>query len=182
MMRIVAGTYRHREIDYPKNNSTRPTMDKVRESIFAMINPYIDGSMCLDLFSGTGAMGIEALSENARYCYFVDCNKYAIEVTNKNIDKVCEKSKSKVICMDYLKSLQYFSKLGIKYDIIFIDPPYGKIKIKDVIDNILKYDILNDNGVLVCEYEDEDLSDDYMGLSLIKDRRYGRVFIKIYKK
>lgn len=84
--------------------------------------------------------------------------------------------------MDYLKSLQYFSKLGIKYDIIFIDPPYGKIKIKDVIDNILKYDILNDNGVLVCEYEDEDLSDDYMGLSLIKDRRYGRVFIKIYKK
>ena len=80
------------------------------------------------------------------------------------------------------KSLQYFSKLGIKYDIIFIDPPYGKIKIKDVIDNILKYDILNDNGVLVCEYEDEDLSDDYMGLSLIKDRRYGRVFIKIYKK
>ena len=87
-----------------------------------------------------------------------------------------------LICMDYLKSLQYFSKLGIKYDIIFIDPPYGKIKIKDVIDNILKYDILNDNGVLVCEYEDEDLSDDYMGLSLIKDRRYGRVFIKIYKK
>ena len=84
--------------------------------------------------------------------------------------------------MDYLKSLQYFSKLGIKYDIIFIDPPYGKIKIKDVIDNILKYDILNDNGVLVCEYEDEDLSDDYMGLSLIKDRRYGRVFKKKKKK
>ena len=181
-MRVISGKHKRCELIGYNIDGVRPTMDKVRDSIFAMINPYIDGSMCLDLFSGTGAMGIEALSENARYCYFVDCNKYAIEVTNKNIDKVCEKSKSKVICMDYLKSLQYFSKLGIKYDIIFIDPPYGKIKIKDVIDNILKYDILNDNGVLVCEYEDEDLSDDYMGLSLIKDRRYGRVFIKIYKK
>lgn len=181
-MRVISGKHKRCELIGYNIDGVRPTMDKVRESIFAMIYPYVDGSLCIDLFSGTGAMGIEALSLNARYCYFIDSNKYAIEVTNKNINKVLESSKSKVICIDYLKSLQYFNKNGIKCDIIFIDPPYGKIKIKDVILNILKYDVLNDGGILVCEYEDEDLNDDYMGLSLIKDRKYGRVIIKIFKK
>ena len=77
--------------------------------------------------------------------------------------------------------IRKFSEKNIKFDIIFIDPPYGKIKIKSVIDKIIKYDILNKNGIIVCEYEDEILEENYDYLNLIKYRKYGRTYISIYK-
>lgn len=180
-MRVISGKYRRSELKGYNIDGIRPTMDKVKESIFAMINPYIDNSICLDLFAGTGSLGIEALSNGARHAYFVDSMKDAIDTIKYNIGKVKCESNSTIINSDYANSLRIFSEKDIKFDIIFVDPPYGKIKIKTVIDKILNYDILNDNGIIVCEYEDEVLEENYDSLSLIKYRKYGKTHVSIYK-
>lgn len=178
-MRVISGKYKRLQLTGFDTEGIRPTMDKVKESIFAMINEYIPDSVCLDLFAGTGSLGIEALSNGSKFVYFNDISKLSINVINKNLSKIND-TNYQVINSLYIDTLKKFSNNGTKFDIIFIDPPYGKIKIKDVIENILKYDILNENAILVCEYENEDI--DINDLKLIKERKYGRVLIKIYKK
>lgn len=179
-MRVISGKYRRTILNGYDIDGIRPTMDKVKESLFAMINDSIKDSVCLDLFSGTGSLGIEALSNNSKYVYFVDKMKSAVDITKSNLSKL-DCNNYEVINDNYTSVLKKFSNSGTKFDIIFIDPPYGKIKIKEVIDEILKYDILNSNALLVCEYENEVLEENYGNLELIKDRKYGKTLIKIYK-
>ena len=180
-MRVISGKYKRMELKGFNIDGIRPTMDKVKEAIFGMIQGYVDDSICLDLFAGTGSLGIEALSNGARYVYFNDEMKDAISVIKLNIEKTNDKN-STIIHSDYTSSIKKFSENGHKFDIIFIDPPYGKIKIKTVIDKIIKYDILNDGGIIVCEYEDETLDEEYDYLKLIKYRKYGKTYISIYKR
>ncbi len=179
-MRVISGKYRRTILNGYDIEGIRPTMDKVKESLFAMINDSLRDSICLDLFSGTGSLGIEALSNYSKYVYFVDKMKSSIDITKSNLSKI-DSNDYEIINDNYTSALKNFSNKGIKFDIIFIDPPYGKIKIKEVIDEILKYDILNSNALLVCEYENETLEENYGCLELIKDRKYGKTFIKIYK-
>ena len=179
-MRVISGKYKRMELKGFNIDGIRPTMDKVKEAIFGMIQAYVDDSVCLDLFAGTGSLGIEALSNGAKHVYFNDEMKDAINVIKSNIEKTNDKN-STIIHSDYTSSIKKFSENNIKFDIIFIDPPYGKIKIKSVIDKIIKYDILNKNGIIVCEYEGEILEENYDYLNLIKYRKYGRTYISIYK-
>lgn len=179
-MRVISGKYRRTILNGYDIDGIRPTMDKVKESIFAMINDSLKDSICLDLFSGTGSLGIEALSNYSKHVYFVDKMKESIDAIKLNLKKI-DSNDYTIINDNYTSALKKISNNGIKFDIIFIDPPYGKIKIKEVIDEIIKYDILNINGLLVCEYENEDLEETYGFLELIKDRKYGKTFIKIYK-
>lgn len=179
-MRVISGKYRRTILNGYDIEGIRPTMDKVKESLFAMINDRLKDSICLDLFSGTGSLGIEALSNYSKYVYFVDKMKSAIDITKSNLNKI-DSNDYEIINDNYTSALKKFSNNGIKFDIIFIDPPYGKIKIKDVINEILKYNILKSNALLVCEYENECLDEIYGNLELIKDRKYGKTFIKIYK-
>lgn len=180
-MRVISGKYRRIMLDGYNIEGIRPTMDKVKESIFAMISDKINDSVCLDLFAGTGSIGIEALSNGASHVYFVDQMKDAINVIEKNLLKTKDTNYT-LICNNYSNELKKINNSNKKFDIIFIDPPYGKIKIKRVIDEIINLDILNDNGLLVCEYENELLEDNYEYLELIKDRKYGKTYIKIYKR
>lgn len=175
-MRVISGLNRGTKLYGYDIDGVRPTMDKVKESVFAMINNYIDGSVCLDLFSGTGSLGIEALSNGASTVYFVDNNNESIDITKKNIDKTHNNDKSIVIYNDYINAIK---NINTKFDIIFVDPPYGKILITDIIKNILKYDILNNNGIVVCEYEKEDID---TSLELFKERKYGSTLIRIYRR
>ena len=179
-MRVISGKYRRTILNGYDIEGIRPTMDKVKESLFAMINDRIKDSVCLDLFSGTGSLGIEALSNYSKYVYFVDEMKSAIDITKSNLSKI-DQNNYEIINDNYTSALKKFNNNGTKFDIIFIDPPYGKIKIKEVINEILKYNILNINALLVCEYEKEALDETYSNLELIKDRKYGKTFIKIYK-
>ena len=172
-MRVISGKYKRMELKGFNIDGIRPTMDKVKEAIFGMIQGYVDDSICLDLFAGTGSLGIEALSNGAKYVYFNDEMKDAINVIKSNIEKTSDKN-STIIHSDYTSSIKKFSENSIKFDIIFLDPPYGKIKIKTVIDKIIKFDILNDDGIIVCEYEDETLDEEYDYLKLIKYRKYGK--------
>lgn len=179
-MRVISGKYKRSELKGFNIEGIRPTMDKVKESIFGMIQEYVNDSVCLDLFAGTGSLGIEALSNGAKRVYFVDQMKDAINIIKSNIEKIKDEN-STIIHSDYTSSLKKFNQNNIKFDIIFIDPPYGKIKIKTVIDKIIKYDILNNSGIIVCEYEDETLEENIDYLSLIKYRKYGKTYISIYK-
>ena len=175
-MRVISGKYKGKKLEGFNIEGTRPTMDRVKESLYGSIQNYVKNSIVLDLFAGSGSLGIEALSNGAIFCYFCDNSKEAIKILNKNlvnIDNVFIYNK------DYKEALKDLKNKQIKLDIIFIDPPYKLNLINDSIQKILEYDLLNKNGIIVCEYENEIIE---CNLELIKEKRYGTTFIKIYKK
>lgn len=178
-MRIISGKYKGRIINGMDIIGTRPTMDRVKESMFAMIQNSIKNSLCLDLFAGSGALGIEAISNGAYECYFVDNNKQAIQTIKDNIKKL-NISEYKILNMDYTKALEYFHKQNIKFDLIFLDPPYKLNLINEILNKIIDFNLLNENGQVICEYENELVENNV--LTLQKERTYGSKKIKIYKK
>lgn len=177
-MRIISGKYKGSKIEGYDIVGTRPTMDRVKESLFGIIQYYLKDSTCLDLFAGSGSLGIEALSNGASTCYFVDKNKQVIEILNKNINKI-KIENTNVIHNDYLDALNYFIKNNIKFDIIFLDPPYKENLIQPSINYIVDNNLLNDEGIVICEYEEEVFENTKLGE--IKTRNYGNKNIKILK-
>lgn len=177
-MRIISGKYKSREIVGYNMIGTRPTMDRVKESIMAMIQDKIKNSVCLDLFAGSGSIGLELLSNGADTCYFVDNNKKVIDTIKLNIDKIKIEEKYFLILSDFHKALKNFKEQNIKFDIIFLDPPYQNNYIKDCLKLILEYELLNKNGIIICEYEFEIFECD---LEIIKEKKYGSKKIIIYK-
>ncbi len=173
-MRIISGKYKGKKLEGFDIDGTRPTMDRVRESVFAIIQNRIEGSECLDLFAGSGSLGLEALSMGAKACTFVDNNPKVIRVLNRNVENV--KENITIINMDYKR---YLKETVSRFDIIFLDPPYKAKVLNKAIKKIEEIDILNDGGIIVCEYEGEEPETIY---ELVKEKRYGNKFIKIFKK
>lgn len=175
-MRIISGKYKGREIKGYNIEGTRPTMDRVKESLFASIQNYVKGSICLDLFAGSGGLGIEALSEGAQSCYFVDNNKIVIDALKKNLTSLKVEEDYFLIKKDYVEALKTFD---MKFDIIFLDPPYHLNMMNNAIDLIIKNNLLNDGGIIVCEYEEGTVNCD---LQIFKEKRYGSKNVTIFKK
>ena len=175
-MRVISGKYRGLEIKGYNIDGTRPTMDRVIESLFGSIQSYVKNSTCLDLFAGSGALGIEALSEGADKCYFVDKNKIAINTLKENLERLKVKEEHYLINKDYIDALNNFN---IKFDIIFLDPPYHLNMMNNAIKLIIEKDLLNDGGIIVCEYEEGSVE---CSLQLLKQKKYGSKNIDIYKK
>ena len=175
-MRIISGKYKGREIKGYNIEGTRPTMDRVKESLFASIQNYVKGSICLDLFAGSGGLGIEALSEGAQSCYFVDNNKIVIDALKKNLTSLKVEEDYFLIKKDYVEALKTFD---MKFDIIFLDPPYHLNMMNNAIDLIIKNNLLNDGGIIVCEYEEGIVNCD---LQILKEKRYGSKNVTIFKK
>lgn len=180
-MRVISGYLRGRVIKGYDVVGTRPTMDRVKESVFSTIYDKINDSVVLDLFCGSGSLGIEAISNYAKYVYFVDNNKVICNILKENIDNFKINDKVMIINRDYKKALCYFRDNGIKVDIIFVDPPYKDMCIKDVLMYILEFNLLNEDGLVVCEYSFDKLDDSYLELSLIKSKKYGSTYVNIYK-
>lgn len=175
-MKVISGIYKGINIDGFNIKGTRPTMDRVKESMFAIIQNNIKDATVLDLFSGSGSLGIEALSNGAKICYFVDNNKIAINIINKNTNNI----KNKIILnKDYKDALDYFCKNSIKFDLILLDPPYKDNLLNESINYIEIYNLLNKNGLLVAEFEDYEIKTQ---LNLIKSKKYGKKHVNIYKK
>ena len=180
-MRVISGVSKGKRLMAPKGLETRPTTDRVKESIFSMINNYIIESNILDLFSGTGSLGIEAISRGANYGYFVDNNKNSIKVINENIKTTGFEEKSEVLWSDTLNVIKQLGENGKKVNIIFMDPPYLKDLIVPCIEAIESERLLDDEGIIVVEHDIKDSIPDVIGsLKKIKEKKYGNTRISIY--
>ena len=180
-MKIISGKYKGRNLLGFDLDGTRPTMDRVKESLFGMIQLYIDNSIVLDLFSGSGNLAIESLSNGAKHAYLVDSNYKAIKVIEKNISTIGIDDAS-IINMDYKKALNNFNDNSIKFDLIFLDPPYKTNYIEESLKLISKFDLLNEDGIIVCESDSLDkivYPDEYKS---VKDRKYGDKYIVLLQK
>ena len=181
-MRVISGYLKGRNILGYNIPGTRPTMDRVKESMFASIQNYINKSIVLDLFCGTGSLGIEATSMGANKCYFVDNGKEILKYLNKNIENMNIKDKSIVINKDYKEALIYFKNNNVKFNIVLVDAPYKMEAMNEVIELVNKYNLLEDDGVLVLEYSTDILKDNYNNIKLLKSKKYGDKYVNIYLK
>jgi len=182
-MRVIGGEYGSRIINMPKGVDIRPTQDRVREAIFNMLGD-VTGKNVLDLFAGTGAFGIEAISRGARHASFIDINFKCIQTIRSNVDSLGLQG----IYYDIIKgnAISIFPRLAKaeeKFDLIFIDPPYHRGLAKKCLINVDSYDILTQSGLVVIEHsKKDDLVSDLTTLILEKDRRYGDTAVTIFKK
>ena len=177
-MRIISGKYKGRVLDGFDIKGTRPTMERVKESLFAQIQMFIPNSHVLDLFSGSGNLGLEALSEGANSVVLVDSNPKAVSVIKKNIEKLgCDSVK--VLGMDYVKAIH---SLEEQFDIIFLDPPYQTNYIEKSIEKITKKDLVKKGGIIVCESDSIDKIVYPEVYSEIKNKTYGDKTIVIIQK
>lgn len=172
-MRVISGRYKGKKLLGFDTQGTRPTMDRVKESLFGTIQNYIKNSVFLDLFAGSGSIGIEALSNGASKCYFVDNGKDILKILNNNLNGI---ENSVILNKDYIQALNYFKDKGIKFDIIYIDPPYHLSLANKALNLVRELDLLKQNGIIIIEYEEEVIFDLY---PLLKNKRYGKTNIKI---
>ena len=180
-MRVVSGKARGLKLNTIESNLTRPTKDMVKEALFSMLNSYVQDSIFLDLFSGSGAIAIEALSRGAKKAYLVDSNKDCINVIKDNIERAKFSDSAIIIHEDYQKALESFKE--VKFDIIYIDPPYNKGLGVDAIEKISSFDMLNGDGVLVFETDDGEEAPELIGkYEKFKLKKYGRNILNFYKE
>jgi len=179
-MQIITGKYKGRKLVSLETDKTRPTLARVKESIFAMIQGEIQDSIVLDLFAGSGAMGIEAISEGAKKVYFIDNNFDAKKVLSKNLVNV--KEDYEIIITDYKDALDKFSKKNQKFDLVFLDPPY-KSDFGEIALSMLKdLKLLKNNAIIVFEQTTENcLQNPLNGFIIEKSRKYGIVNVSILK-
>ena len=179
-MRVIAGKYKSIKLNSVDGMNTRPTTDKIKENLFNMFD--CEGRV-LDLFGGTGGLGIESLSRGADYVTFIDGSNNAIKVIRSNIEKCrIPKSDYDIYRNDYKRALKILGKKGEKFDLIFLDPPYDKGLINQAISSILENDICNDGCIIVCEKSvDEDVESKFEKLELVKEKKYGITNIIIFE-
>lgn len=180
-MKIINGFLKGRNIIGFNIEGTRPTMDRVKESVFGSIQNYVKDAIVLDLFAGSGNLGIEAISNGAKEVYFNDIKKDSIKVINSNIENFNIKNKSNVLNFDYNKCLDYLKSQNVKFNIVFLDPPYKDFVLNEVIDYMLKNDMLLENAIIVCEVNKNYLND-YKELLIKKSKKYGDKQVVIYEK
>lgn len=176
-MRITAGKLRHRLIDMTNLDTTRETQDKVRMAIFNILGQYFDGGVCLDLFAGSGAMGIEAYSRGMDQIYLNDINSKALDICKKNCKSL---GIDNAIFTNY-DYINYKDKINTKFDLIILDPPYKMDNIEEILTNV--YPLLKDSGKIAFEMAVESkYPEAIMDLIAIKDKKYGIKKVIIYKK
>ena len=171
-MRVVAGKYRSRQLKTVKSNLTRPTTDKNKESMFNIIGPFFQGGVVLDLFAGSGSLGIEALSRGCDLLYSVDKQYGAYQVIKENLNSL-KIENAHVFKLDYLKALHKFHDEKIKFDLVFLDPPYGKGLVDGILEYLVVNEMLNDQAVIVVEELKEVTFDLPESLDLKKRHEYG---------
>ena len=179
-MKIISGIYKGRKIEGFDIEGTRPTMDRVKESLFAMIQDNIKESIILDLFSGSGNLAIESLSQGAKFAYLVDKNKKAVSIIKKNIKNIGIKNYN-ILNNDFKKALNYYYENNIKFDVIFLDPPYQTDYIEQSIKLITEYNLLKENGILVAESSNLDKIIYPNKYQVIKNRKYKDKWVVILK-
>lgn len=177
-MRIISGSRRGHKLHEFEGEDVRPTTDRVKESIFNLIQNHVPDATVLDMFGGSGALAFEALSRGAESAVVIDSDKRSVELIRKNMrdlkfEDVCDVRQ--LSCFDYAKTCDK------KFDLIFLDPPYNKGFIEPALTAISENELLSESGIVLLESDNTDFKNEFPGLLMEKQRRYGRTFVTIYK-
>ena len=172
-MRVISGTHRGRKLKEPANLDIRPTSDMVKESIFNMVQFDMEGRNVLDLFAGTGQLGIEALSRGAKNAVFVDASAQGVKIVKENL-AACGFENARVVNGD---AISYLARCE-KFDMIFLDPPYDTALIDSALAKIIEFDILKENGIIICETKvDKQLPELAPPYEVVREYKYGKIKI-----
>lgn len=184
LMRVIAGDFKGRKFKAVPGKLTRPTSDKIKEAAFQIMGPFFQGGICLDLFAGSGSLGIEALSRGMEYAVFIDKQPKAIHTINENVKIMRIEEKTEVLRKDAFRALQIVSKNNASFDLILIDPPYENMDYEKLLIEIMDLQLLSENGLIYCEHmTTTDLPMNLTGLKVIKQTKYGGTTgITIYQK
>ena len=176
-MKITSGEFKYRNIEVPRG--IRPTTEKVREAVFSMIRDWIPGACVADLFAGSGAMGLEALSRGAEKCWFAELNRQNYRVLLANIDNCRAGDRCKVLNSDYKAAI---SRITDKLDIVILDPPYEQLDYyPQALELLQEKELLDEGSIVVAEHlYDNKLSESYGGLVRIKEKKYGSIGVDVY--
>ena len=180
-MRVISGRFKGVALATPKTG-TRPTTDRTKEAIFSHLDSWgvLDDARVLDLFAGTGALGIEALSRGAKSAVFVDAREDACKLIRENLKRTRLQEDARVVRSDYL---DYLSRCREQYDIIFLDPPYAEVFLENSLNRITEIDILHSGGIIVAERPlGKELPWDYPGYTRSRDYQYGKILLTFYRK
>ena len=179
-MRVITGKARGVQLKTPEGMDTRPTADRVKEAMFSIIHFDLPGAKVLDLFGGTGQLGIEALSRGAAEAVFVDAAEKSCALIRENLKRCKMETEGKVVRADYM---DYLSRSRETFDIIFLDPPYAEVFLENSLKKISEIDILSSRGIIICEGPAEKLLDfEVPGFQRGKDYRYGNTWVTIFRK
>lgn len=179
-MRVITGKARGVALKTPDGMLTRPTADRVKEALFSILNFDIPGADVLDLFGGTGQLGIEALSRGARHAVFVDAREDACKLIRENLRRTKLEGEGRVVRSDYL---DYLNRCPDQYNIIFLDPPYGEDFLETALKRITEIDILQFDGIIVTERPlGKELPMEFDGYTRSRDYKYGKTLLALYRK
>ncbi|EAH2448714.1 16S rRNA (guanine(966)-N(2))-methyltransferase RsmD [Listeria monocytogenes] len=181
-MRVIAGERKGHALKAVPGNNTRPTTDKVKESLFSIIGPFFDGDMVLDLFAGSGGLGIEALSRGAERAVFIDQAALAIKTIRQNLEGCHFTERAEVYRNDAERALKLLHKNEWKFDLVFLDPPYKKQQLEKLLGTLEKLELVNENGRIICEHDKEAIMPDTIGkFEKIKSVSYGITVLSIFE-
>ncbi len=177
-MRIVSGIARGKKLCTPQGLEVRPTIDRVKEAVFSSLQFDIEGRRILDLFAGSGQLGLEALSRGAKHCNFVDSSNFSIASIQENI-KNCGFNENSTV--NFCDSFQFLKNTDLEFDIAFLDPPYDLGLIDKAMPELVSK--MSDSGIIVCEHTDKGvLQESYGCFKKQKTKRYGKVYVTFYRK
>ena len=179
-MRVIAGKAKGIQLNTPEGMLTRPTTDRVKEALFSIIQFELPGARVLDLFGGTGQLGIEALSRGASGAVFVDSRREACRLIQSNLKKTHFEALGRVEQSDYL---DYLNRCRDSFQIILLDPPYAEVFLENAIKKITEIDILQSGGIIVAERPlGKELPWEFDGYSRSRDYKYGKILLTLYRK
>ena len=179
-MRVISGRARGVRLKTPSGYDTRPTADKVKEAMFSILQFELPGARVLDLFGGTGQLGIEAISRGAKSAVFIDHSEQACRLIRENLRLAKMENEGRVIRGDYLSFLKSTKE---KFDLILLDPPYAEVFLENALKLITEIDILQSNGIIVAECPvGKELPRDFPGYTRSRDYKYGNTVLILYRK
>jgi len=181
MVRVISGAAKGHRLKTVKGLSVRPTSDRVKEALFSIIASYVPGACVLDLFAGTGNLGIEALSRGASFAVFVDKNPACVDTIKENLARTGFADKAQVLAFEASKALKTLSSLNQRFSVILLDPPYNKNFVEKTLKIIDENDIISCDGIIIAERDIDDNVGEKVGrLKLMRNEKYGNTVLSFY--
>lgn len=179
-VRVISGSARGLKLNTPGDDRVRPTTDRVKESMFNIVQDWVYDSQVLDLFAGSGALGIEALSRGASQAVFCDNSLDSIKIIKSNIEKARVADRSQIVSGDFKRCLRDMGAKNQSFDMIFVDPPYYKGLFEEVLDTIRACKILKKDGIVIVEHDAKRPIGKVEGLEVYKEKKYGITMLTFY--